>query len=135
MAAIIREFRVADYESVVELWEAGEIRVESLDDLSLKLARDADLFLVAEDGSRIVGVILGGFDGRMGSINRLAVAVSHRRTGLASRLVQEVEHRLRGKGARRVFAWIHDHNSSSRALFARGGYEEWSTVITASKAL
>jgi ribosomal protein S18 acetylase RimI-like enzyme len=135
MAAIIREYRPADYEAAAALWQAGEIRVESPEDLALKLRRDADLFLVAEEGGSIVGVVLGAFDGRMGSVNRLAVAESQRRTGLATRLVQAVEDRLRAKGARRVFAWIHDHNGASRALFGRSGYEEWSTVVTVSKAL
>jgi ribosomal protein S18 acetylase RimI-like enzyme len=135
MAPIIREFRQDDYEAAVALWQAGDIRIESREDLALKLARDPDLFLVAEDGGRLVGVVLGAFDGRLGSVNRLAVAESHRRGGLASQLVAALEDRLRAKGARRVFAWIHDYNAASRALFARAGYEEWTTVVTASKAL
>jgi ribosomal protein S18 acetylase RimI-like enzyme len=135
MPSIIREFAEADYEQVAALWEAGDIRVESREDLALKLRRDADLFLVAEEEGRIVGVVLGAFDGRLGSINRLAVAEPRRRSGLASQLVQAVEERLRAKGARRVFAWIHDYNAASRALFARQGYEEWTTVVTASKSL
>ena len=135
MAAIIREYRPTDYEAVRPLWEAGDIRVETPEDLALKMRRDADLFLVAELDGRIVGVVLGAFDGRLGSINRLAVAEGERRGGLATRLVEAVEARLRARGARRVFAWIHDHNAASRALFARSGYEEWSTVVTASKAL
>jgi RimJ/RimL family protein N-acetyltransferase len=36
---------------------------------------------------------------------------------------------------RRVFAWIHDDNAASRALFARAGYEDWTAVVTASRAL
>jgi ribosomal protein S18 acetylase RimI-like enzyme len=135
MAAIIREYRDDDYEAVAALWQAGDIRVETPDDISLKRRRDPDLFLVGEEAGAVVGVVLGGFDGRMGSINRLAVAEELRRSGLASRLVEAVEERLRAKGARRVFAWIHDYTAPRRALFARGGYEEWSTVVTASKAL
>ena len=135
MAPIIREFRSEDYDAAVALWQAGDIRVESLEDLALKLVRDPDLFLVAEDGGRLVGVVLGAFDGRLGSINRLAIAESYRRAGLAKQLVAAVEERLRAKGARRVFAWIHDYNAASRALFAGAGYEEWTTVVTASKAL
>ncbi len=135
MAPIIRDFQAGDYEAVARLWEASDIRVDSREDVLFKLRRDADLFLVAEDRGRIVGAVLGAFDGRMGSINRLAVADSWRRSGLASRLIREVEDRLRARGARRVWAWIHDHNHASRTLFARRGYEEWPSVVTASKSL
>jgi ribosomal protein S18 acetylase RimI-like enzyme len=131
----VRDFGWADYESVAALWEASEIRVESREDLAFKLRRDPGLFLVAEEDGHVVGVVLGAFDGRMGSINRLAVAEPRRRVGLATRLVDAVEERLRELGARRVFAWIHDYNAASRTLFARQGYEEWSTVVTVSKPL
>ncbi len=126
---------MADYPAAVELWQASDIRVETPEDLAAKLRRDPDLFLVAQDHGRVVGVILGGFDGRMGSINRLAVAQSYRRSGLAKRLVTEVEQRLREKGALRIYAWIHDYNAPSRALFAQQGYDEWSDVVTVSKSL
>jgi len=135
MPIIIREFQAADYEAVVRLWEAGSIRVDSLDDLTFKLQRDPELFLVAEDAAQLVGVVMGTFDGRFGSINRLAVAEPARRLGLATELVAAVEERLRAKCARRVWAWIHDDNQASRSLFARSGYEEWSDVVTVSKSL
>src|SRR5207248_2038206 len=106
MAATIREYSAADYERVAALWQASGIRVESEEDLRLKLRRDPDLFLVAEEEGDVVGALLGAFDGRIGSLNRLAVAESQRRGGLATRLVSAVEERLAAKGARRVWAWI-----------------------------
>jgi ribosomal protein S18 acetylase RimI-like enzyme len=135
MPTIIREYALVDYPDVAALWEASGIRVETPEDLAAKLRRDADLFLVAVADGRVVGVVLGGFDGRMGCVNRLAVADSRRKAGLAKQLVSEVENRLRAKGARRVFAWIHDHNTPSRGLFAGQGYEEWTDVVTVSKSL
>ena len=131
----MRQFGMEDYEAVARLWEASELGVETPEHLALKLQRDPELFLVAEENGAIVGVVLGTFDGRLGSINRLAVAESKRRSGLATELIREVEERLRALGARRMWAWIYDHNEASRALFARNGYEEWDGVVTASKSL
>lgn len=135
MAPEIREYSAADYERVAELWQASGIRVESEEDLRLKLRRDPDLFLVAEEKGEVVGALLGAFDGRIGSINRLAVAESQRRGGLATRMISTAEERLAAKGARRVWAWIEGHNAASRALFGRAGYEEWTNVVTATKVL
>jgi|SRR5581483_1844675 len=135
MPPIIRPYAAPDYEQVARLWEASGIRVETLEDVTFKLQRDPELFLVAEDGAEIVGVVLGAFDGRLGSINRLAVAESVRRGGVASQLIQAVEGRLRELGARRVYAWIHDENHASRSLFGRNDYQEWTDIVTTSKSL
>ena len=135
MGPIMREFAPGDYEQVARLWEVSGIRVETLEDMTFKMRRDADLFLVAEEAGQIVGVVLGAFDGRLGSINRLAVAEGQRRSGLATRLIAAVEQRLKDKGARRVYAWIHDDNAASRSLFNRNGYQEWTDVVTTSKSL
>ena len=132
---IIREFEIADYERAAQLWEASGIRVDSPEDIRLKRRRDPNLMLVAEADGQLVGIVIGAFDGRLGSIIRLAGAESQRRSGLATRLIEAVETRLREKGARRVWAWIEGENAASRALFARGGYEEWTNVVTASKSL
>ena len=135
MLPIIRQFEFTDYQEVAALWEASDIRVDPLEDLERKLRRDPDLFLVAEHHGKIVGVVLGGFDGRTGSINRLAIAEGQRREGLAKRLIESVEQRLRDRGALRCFAWIHGHNSASRSLFQSVGYDEWDDVVTTSKRL
>ena len=135
MAPIIREFEIEDYERSAQLWQACGIRVDSLDDIRLKQRRDPDLMLVAEVDGRLVGIVIGAFDGRLGSIHRLAVAEDQRRSGLATQLVEVVERRLHQKGARRLWAWIEGDNAASRALFAGDGYEEWSNVVTVSKSL
>ena len=40
-------------------------------ELAKKLQRDPDLFLLAEIDGRIVGTVLGGFDGRRGMVYHL----------------------------------------------------------------
>ncbi len=65
----IREFRLNDYDEVLALWKSSGLILRPGDDLEaikLKLQRDPDLFLVAEDGREIVGVVMGGWDGRRG---------------------------------------------------------------------
>ena len=56
---------------------------------------------------RIVGSVIGGWDGWRGNIYRLAVAPEARRHGAAAALVREVSARLaREKGARRITALV-----------------------------
>ncbi len=64
------------------------------------------IFLVATTG-RIVGSVIGGWDGWRGNIYRLAVAPEARRHRVAAALVREVSERLgREKGARRITALV-----------------------------
>ena len=60
---------------------------------------------------RIVGSVIGGWDGWRGNIYRLAVAPEYRRRGIARRLVKVVSRALFDKGAERIGALVeHEHS-------------------------
>ena len=89
----IRKFRLSDYEEVVNLWQKTGLVLRPGDDLegiSLKLKRDRDLFLIAEKDHKIVGVVIGAWDGRRGWINHLAVSPNFQRLGVGRSLLDEV---------------------------------------------
>lgn len=134
----IREFHLNDYESVVELWRESGLVLRPGDEregIELKLQRDPDLFLVAEDDGDILGVVLGAWDGRRGWINHLAVRREHRRSGIGKALVGELERRLIGKGALKVNAQIYQSNKSSLAFFKALNYEVHSDLIMVGRNL
>ena len=121
----LREFRMDDYQQVIAVWQATGLRVgrtETQEGIRKKLERDSDLFLVAQDGDRIVGVVLGSYDGRRGWINRLAVAPDHQGAGIGLRLVAEVEARLKARGCRKVNLLIVPSNAKVQGFYARLGY-------------
>jgi ribosomal protein S18 acetylase RimI-like enzyme len=101
-----RECASADIAAVLEFWDSSAGRGSTNDERSVtyRLERDRDLFLLAFDGGRLVGSVMGGWDGWRGNIYRLAVASTHRRLGIATILVARVEERLRALGCRRAYA-------------------------------
>src|SRR5690242_11036137 len=112
----IREFKIKDYPTVRELWQTAGLTFrpgDELEDIELKLQRDPDLFLVAEQDGRLVGSVLGGWDGRRGWIYHLAVIPEHQRKGIGVGLVREVEKRLAAKGAKKVNAQVYNWNEQS----------------------
>ncbi len=127
-AVPIREFNYPqDYESAVRLWQSldkgvhfGRSDVPS--EIEKKLARDPDLFLVAESDGELVGTVIGGFDGRRGMIYHLAVAHAHRRRGVAEALLREIENRLVARGCIRAFLLVHAENEEARALYEK---QDW----------
>lgn len=88
-------------------------------EIEKKLARDPDLFLVAESDGDLVGTVIGGFDGRRGMVYHLAVAHAHRRRGIAEALMHEIEKRLLAKGCIRAFLLVHADNTEARALYEK----------------
>ena len=76
----IREFNYPeDYPAARLLWEnAGPgiqlRRSDEPEEIRKKTERDPDLFLVAEADGKMVGTVIGGFDGRRGMVYHLAVS-------------------------------------------------------------
>jgi len=130
----------ADYAEVRTLWEnAGAgIHIRSSDEpdeIEKKLQRDPDLFLVVEDDQRIIGSVVGGFDGRRGMIYHLAVAEEHRQRGLGTALMEEVEQRLRQKGCTRCYLLIATDNIDSMRFYSQRNWEHMDFVAAYAKDL
>ena len=134
----IREFEIQDYDTVRALWQAAGLILrpgDELEDVRLKLQRDPDLFLVAEQVDEIVGSVIGGWDGRRGWIYHLAVKPEHQRKGIGVGLVREVERRLVTKGAKKVNAQIYKWNERSSEFFRAIGYETQPDLMMIGKQL
>jgi ribosomal protein S18 acetylase RimI-like enzyme len=119
-------FTMDDYPVVHVLWQRGDLWLRPSDGPEatlLKLTRDPDLFLVARDGDgRLVGTVMGGWDGRRAYVYHLAVAPESRRRGIADGLMDELEARFRARGAVKVKLQILVDNDVSREFFRRRGY-------------
>ena len=122
---LVRPGRPGDIPAVLELWRAAEA-VPSVSDDPASLGRllevSGDALLVAEDGGRLVGTIIAGWDGWRGNLYRLAVLPAARRRGVALRLVAEAERRLATKGARRLSALVMSEHDPAAALWLAAGY-------------
>ncbi|PZW29390.1 ribosomal protein S18 acetylase RimI-like enzyme [Thermosporothrix hazakensis] len=122
----IRGFRLQDYDAVVALWKECGLLLSASDTpegMARKLERDADLFLVVEEEHRLLGVIMGCYDGRRGWINHLAVAPAAQGRGIGSILLQEVEQRLLAKGCDKVNLLIEPENADVQQFYLRAGYQ------------
>ena len=134
----IREFNLDDYPNIFELWRESGLEIRPGDDLEgvkLKLERDPDLFLIAEEDGQIVGGVIGGWDGRRGFIWHLAVKPGHQRKGIARALVRQVEENLAKKGAIIVYAFVLATNKRSRDFFTASSYDTTTDQVVVRKDL
>jgi ribosomal protein S18 acetylase RimI-like enzyme len=137
----IREFQYPeDYPSTRRLWEnAGPgIQLRRSDDpgeVQKKLQRDPDLFLVGEEDGKIIGTVLGGFDGRRGMVYHLAVDDQYRNQGIGEMLMDELERRLKEKGCIRCYLLVTVENESAVRFYEKRGWDHMSNVYTYGKDL
>jgi ribosomal protein S18 acetylase RimI-like enzyme len=130
MDITLRAFRFEqDYRTVIDLWNrcGPGVQVRKSDDpeeIQKKLQRDPDLFIVAEHQGRVVGTVLGGFDGRRGMIYHLAVEPAFRVHGVGGRLMQEVEARLVSKGCLKAYLMVTDENEETIPFYEKRGWSE-----------
>ena len=83
------------------------------------ISQPGGILLVATNDDRIIGSVIGGWDGWRGNIYRLAVTPEYRRRGIARRLVAEISSALFARGAERLSALVeHEH---PWAVAGRGG--------------
>ncbi len=123
-----------EYPQVYALWaRAGEgihlRRSDDQDEMDKKIQRDPDLFLVAEQEGRIVGAVLGGYDGRRGIVYHLAVEPALRRRGIGERLMQELETRLRAKGCIRLYLLVTADNTDAIRFYEHRGWERLDLLV------
>ncbi len=138
---LLREFRFPeDYPPVLELWKhAGPgihvRRSDEPEEIQKKLQHDPDLFLVAELDGRIVGSVIGGFDGRRGLIYHLAVDLNERQRGIGGKLMDEVEKRLKVKGCIRCYLMVAADNDNAIHFYESRGWEYMNGIETYAKDL
>ncbi len=130
----------SDYKSVYQLWGSIEKgvhigRSDTPAEIEKKIARDPDLFIVADSEDGIIGSVIGGFDGRRGLIYHLAVAASFRGLGIGSRLMDEVEVRLRTKGCLKCYLLVTADNPEAEDYYQQRGWQPMDTVHLFGKEL
>lgn len=126
---IIRTFTLEeDLEAVLRLWARSGpgLQLSQSDrpeELRKKLRRDPDLFLVAEEDGRLIGTVLGGYDGRRGLVYHLSVDERFRRQGLGQALMEELEQRMRDKGCLKAYLLVTRRNRGAVEFYEQIGWE------------
>ena len=130
----LREFTLADFDAVYTLWQnagpgIGIGRSDTREEIAKKLGRDPDLFLLAEESGKIIGTVIGGYDGRRGLIYHLAVDQAYRRQGIGKMLMQEIERRLVAKGCLRCYLLVKDDARDVIEFYHEQGWDTFGTTV------
>ena len=122
----VRPYRESDEEAVIGLWNTVFPDPSPWNDpttvIAKKLSTQRELFLVGQLGGKLVGTVMGGYDGHRGWVYLVAVAPEHQRSGFGRRLMAEVESRLVGYGCAKLNLQVRAENQEVINFYLSTGY-------------
>jgi ribosomal protein S18 acetylase RimI-like enzyme len=123
----IRQYNSEDEGAVVALWEACNLTRPWNNpqlDIERKISVNDGLFLIAEttDKVKLLGSIMGGYDGHRGWVNYLAVDPGHQRQGVARLLMAEIETLLLARGCPKINLQVRTGNNDVLAFYNALGF-------------
>lgn len=134
----IRPFVETDEKAVIQLWKDCGLVVpvnDPVQDVRRKKGEHPELFLVARLQGKIVGSVMGGYDGHRGAVNYVAVDPAHRRHGIGRLLMAELEKRLAALGCPKINLFVRTDNALVAVFYQKLGYSENHHSISFGKRL
>jgi ribosomal protein S18 acetylase RimI-like enzyme len=111
---------------VVALWESAfkydAAHNKPTVSIDKKLEANDGLFLVALNGSSVVGTVMAGYDGHRGWIYSVAVDAAYRRKGIGSKLVAAAERALIERGCVKINLQIMEGNEDVVGFYTSLGF-------------
>ncbi|MEW6032886.1 MAG: GNAT family N-acetyltransferase [Bacillota bacterium] len=131
------ELRPEDIPQVLDLWSrsgpgVGLGRGDDPAGLAAFLERNPGTSFVARAGGRVIGAVLGAWDGRRGYLHHLAVDPAWRRRGLGTALTRRALEALREVGAGKVHIFVHVENVEAVEFYERLGWYRRETLAMMS---
>ncbi len=124
---IIRAMTAADYDGVYALWmRCKNMGFNDVDDsragIEKFLRRNPHTSFVAEENGTVIGVVLGGEDGRRGYIYHMAVDESRRREGIGAQLVNRCLDAMKEAGIAKAALPVFKRNEAGNAFWESQGF-------------
>ena len=123
----IRKMTIQDYEKVYELWmSCKNMGFNDIDDskegISRFLERNPNTSFVAIENEKLIGIIIGGHDGRRGYIYHLSVNENYRKNGIGSELVKNCLESFKLEKISKVALLVFKYNEVGNSFWEKQGF-------------
>lgn len=122
----IRAYEHSDEQDVIALWREvlpdNAPHNDPATAIRKKLEVEHHLFFVADVDGKVVGTVMGGYDGHRGWIYSVAVRPQYRRRGIGGTLIRRLEEALTKRGCLKINLQVRTSNASVIAFYEKLGY-------------
>lgn len=130
----VRAYRSGDRDQVIALWNACGLTRPWNDpaaDIQRSVETPTSEIFVWQQGDRLSGTLMVGYDGHRGWMYYLAADPAQRGKGIARALVAVAEDFLRDQGCPKVELMVRTDNTAALGFYDRLGYEAQDVTVRA----
>ncbi|GLC29067.1 GNAT family N-acetyltransferase [Clostridium omnivorum] len=134
----IRNMKIEDYYEVYQLWQKCGISLgksDSKEEIQKFIFMNPETSMVGTIDNKIIGCVLGGYDGRRGLIHHLAVHPDYQGNDYGTILMECLENKFKENGVVKVSFWVQNSNIGVVDFYEKLGYELRKDIVTISKVL
>ena len=130
----IREYLDTDYDMIVKLWTLIHLTrsngtIESAEELHTTLQYNPTTFLVVELAGKIIGSVIGTYDGRRGYIAKAGLYPEFQRKGIGSKVGRELITRMKARGVKEIMGFVNKDNQKVLAFYQKFGIQIKEDII------
>lgn len=121
----IEKFTIENYENIVQLWKKTDLTITSSDSreqVERMLKLNPEFFLISKIDEKVIGVVMGGFDGRRGYVHHLAIDPKYQKKGFGRLLIDELMKKFREKKIHKVHLFIEKRNKDVISFYQKLGW-------------
>ncbi|MCF2141590.1 MAG: GNAT family N-acetyltransferase [Candidatus Lokiarchaeota archaeon] len=121
----IRNFSMEYYHQVYQLWELGNLSLgisDTPEQIQRFATKNPDLFLIGLINNRVIGVVMGAFDGRRGYVHHLAVHPDFQKQGIGTTLMKELMTQFQAQHVEKVHLFVERSNADVIAFYEKLGW-------------
>ncbi|GAA0781140.1 GNAT family acetyltransferase [Roseibium denhamense] len=125
--AIIGVFEEGHRSAVIGLWtKCGLIRPwnDPHKDIDRCLSVPLSRLFILEQGTKVIGTVMTGYDGHRGAVYYLAVDPDAQKSGLGRQLMNHCEDYLTSLGCPKINLFVRSDSESVQAFYRTLGYEQ-----------
>ncbi len=134
----IRPMEQTDIPAALRVWQetsARARRIETHDGLARYVGHNPGLCQVAEQKGELIGVLVGGHDGRRGFLHHVGVLTPFRRHGVGRALVDFYLAELKEEGILRMHLLVRQSNAVGLRFWKSYGCRERANTVVISLVL
>jgi len=130
---MFRTINLEDFDVLYDLWEKAGLALYPYEQEKIRFISmhklNPDLMTVLLKNGKIIGSILGAFDGRTATVHRLAILPEYQNKGYGSMLMEYLEKQLKDRGIMKLALQVHVSNKKVIDYYKKKGFKDMDYVV------